>query len=172
MANLIRKWFLVRSAIHLLIKILEREGKAPVSDLKSRAPRKSQLMKNVLLYDSDCPLCTFQSRFLSWLDWFGVVEMVPLKDERSSTLAPHITREDLLEAIHCVTPSGRIHRGARAIRFLGMRIPLLVPTGLVLWIPGIIQIAEVVYRFISRHRLVLSRMFGCKGACAILPEKR
>jgi predicted DCC family thiol-disulfide oxidoreductase YuxK len=98
--------------------------------------------------------------------------MVPLKDERSAVLAPGITREDLLEAIHCITPDGQIHRGARAIRYLGLRIPLLVPTGLFLWIPGVIQIAEIVYRFVSKHRLFFSRIFGCKGACAILPERR
>lgn len=128
--------------------------------------------KHILLFDSDCPLCTFQSRLLSWMDWFNVVEMVPLNDARAAAIAPGITREDLLEAIHCITPTGEIHRGARAIRFLGMRIPLLVPTGLFLWIPGVIKIAEIVYAFISKHRLVLSRLFGCKGACAILPEKR
>jgi len=129
-------------------------------------------MKHILLYDSDCPLCTFQSRLLSWLDWFHLVEMVPLKDPRAASLAPHLTREDLLEAIHCVTPDGLIHRGARAIRFLGLRIPLLLPVGLFLWIPGTIQIAEVVYAFVSRNRLFFSRIFGCKGACSILPEKR
>lgn len=128
--------------------------------------------RHILLFDSDCPLCTFQSRLLSWMDWFNVVEMVPLNDERAAAIAPGITREDLLEAIHCITPEGEIHRGARAIRFLGVRIPLLVPTGLFLWIPGVIKIAEIVYAFISKHRLVLSRLFGCKGACAILPEKR
>jgi predicted DCC family thiol-disulfide oxidoreductase YuxK len=106
------------------------------------------------------------------MDWFGVVEMVPLKDARAAEAAPGITREDLLEAIHCVTPEGEIYRGARAIRFLGMRIPLLIPTGLFLWIPGVIRIAEIVYAFVSKHRLFLSKIFGCKGACAILPEKR
>jgi predicted DCC family thiol-disulfide oxidoreductase YuxK len=128
--------------------------------------------KHILLFDSDCPLCTFQSRLLSWMDWFHVVEMVPLKEARATEIAPDITREDLLEAIHCVTPKGDIHRGARAIRFLGMRIPLLIPVGLVLWIPGVIKIAEIVYAWVSRNRLFLSRIFGCKGACAILPEKR
>jgi predicted DCC family thiol-disulfide oxidoreductase YuxK len=128
--------------------------------------------RHILLFDSDCPLCTFQSRLLSWMDWFNVVEMVPLNDARAAAIAPGITREDLLEAIHCITPTGEIHRGARAIRFLGMRIPLLVPTGLFLWIPGVIKIAEIVYAFISKHRLVLSRLFGCRGACSILPEKR
>ena len=128
--------------------------------------------KHILLFDSDCPLCTFQSRLLSWMDWFHVVEMVPLKEARATEIAPDITREDLLEAIHCITPEGEIHRGARAIRFLGMRIPLLIPVGLFLWIPGVIKIAEIVYAWVSRNRLFLSRIFGCKGACAILPEKR
>lgn len=128
--------------------------------------------KHILLYDSDCPLCTFQSRLLSWMDWFDVVEMVPLKDPRAAAVAPDITREDLLEAIHCITPAGKIHRGARAFRFLGLRIPVLLPVGLFLWIPGVIRIAEMIYAYVSKHRLFLSRIFGCKGACAILPEKR
>ena len=128
--------------------------------------------KHILLYDSDCPLCTFQSRLLSWMDWFDVVEMVPLKDPRAAAVAPDITREDLLEAIPCITPAGKIHRGARAFRFLGLRIPVLLPVGLFLWIPGVIRIAEMIYAYVSKHRLFLSRIFGCKGACAILPEKR
>lgn len=128
--------------------------------------------KHVLLFDSDCPLCTFQSRSLAWMDWLSKVEMIPLKDPRSAEIAPDITREDLQEAIHCITPENEIHRGARAIRFLAMRIPLLVPVGLFLWIPGVIWIAEKVYAFVSKHRLFFSKIFGCKGACAIMPEKK
>lgn len=127
--------------------------------------------KHVLLFDSDCPMCTFQSRTLGWLDWFNCVEMIPLKDPRTQKIAPDITREDLLEAIHCITPEGGIHRGARAIRFLGMRVPLLVPVGLFLWLPGVIWIAEKVYAFVSRNRHFFSKILGCKGACAIMPEK-
>ena len=87
-------------------------------------------------------------------------------------IAPQLGREDLLEAIHCVTPEGRVYRGARAIRFVGMRLPLLVPVALVLWIPGVIFLAEIIYRWVSRHRLLFSRVFGCKDACAILPARK
>jgi len=97
---------------------------------------------------------------------------VPLSDARAQEIAPTLTREDLQEAIHCVTPQGRIYRGARAIRFVGMRLPLLIPIALFLWIPGIIYIAEIIYQWISRNRLLLSRVFGCKDACSILPAKR
>ena len=129
------------------------------------------MKKHILLYDGDCPMCTFQSRLISWMDWLNKVSLVPIKDPRATQAAPQITREDLLEAIHCITPEGTVYRGARAFRFLGLRIPLLVPFGLFLWFPGIIWIAEKVYAYIAKHRLAISKLFGCKGACAILPEK-
>lgn len=125
-----------------------------------------------VLYDGDCPMCVFQMKALSWLDWFGVLALIPLSDPRAQEIAPQLTREDLQEAIHCVTPQGRIYRGARAIRFMSLRLPLVVPLALFLWIPGVILIAEIVYRQVSRNRLVLSRIFGCKDACAILPARK
>jgi len=130
------------------------------------------MTQHIILYDGECPMCVFQMKVLSWLDWFGVLALVPLSDVRAQEAAPHLTREDLLEAIHCVTPQGRIYRGARAIRFVGLRLPLLVPVALFLWIPGVILLAEIVYQWVSRNRLVLSRVFGCKDACAILPAKK
>ena len=130
------------------------------------------MTKQTVLYDGECPMCIFQMKVLSWLDWCGVLALVPLSDQRAQELAPRLTREDLLEAIHCVTPEGRIHRGARAIRFVGMRLPLLVPVALLLWIPGVILLAEIIYRWVSRHRQLFSRLFGCKDACAILPARK
>lgn len=127
---------------------------------------------HILLFDGDCPMCTFQMRVLTWLDWFNVVSLVPIADPRAQAVAPTLTREHLLEAVHCVTAEGRIHRGARCIRFVGMRMPLLVPVALVLWIPGVIWVAERIYMWVSRNRHLLSRLFGCKDACAILPARK
>ena len=129
-------------------------------------------MKHTVLYDDECPLCQFQMKVLSWLDWRNALAIVPLSDPQAKAVAPSLTREDLLEAIHCVTPAGRIYRGARAIRFLGMRLPLLIPVALFLWIPGVIFLAEIVYAWVSRNRLLLSRVFGCKGACAVMPVRK
>lgn len=128
--------------------------------------------RHTVLYDRECPLCTFQMKVITWLDWFRVAQLVPIQDPRAAAIAPDLTREDLLEAIHCITPEGRIHRGARAIRFLGMRLPVAVPIAAFLWIPGVIQVAEVVYQWTSRNRHLLSRLFGCKGACALMPERK
>ena len=129
------------------------------------------MTKHNVLYDGECPMCVFQMKVLSWLDWRNALALVPLSDPRAHEIAPQITRGDLLEAIHCVTPEGRVYRGARAIRFVGMRLPLLVPVALVLWIPGVILLAEIAYRWVSRNRHLLGRVFGCKDACAIMPKR-
>ena len=127
---------------------------------------------HIVLYDDECPLCTFQMKLLTWLDWCNVVTLLPLSDAQAVRVAPQLTREALLEAIHCVTPEGRVYRGARCLRFVGLRMPLLVPMALVLWVPGVIWIAEIIYQWVSRRRHLLSRIFGCKGACSILPRRR
>ena len=127
---------------------------------------------HIVLYDGDCSLCTFQMRVITWLDWFHAVSLLPIADPRAAALAPQLTRHDLLEAIHCLTRDGKIHRGARCLRFIGLRMPLAFPFALFLWIPGVIYLAEIGYRWISRNRHLLSRVFGCKEACAIMPARR
>lgn len=126
---------------------------------------------HTVLYDDGCPLCTFQMKLLSWLDWGNRLSLRPISDPRVGELAPSLTREALHEAIHCVTPEGRIYRGARCIRFLGMRLPLLIPVALLLWLPGVIWVAEAIYRWVSRNRHLLSRLFGCREACALMPTR-
>ncbi len=126
---------------------------------------------NIVLYDDQCPMCTFQMRLLTWLDWFNAATLLPMSDPRAKEVAPGLTPEDMSAAMHCVTPDGRIYRGARCVRYLGMRMPLLVPLALVLWFPGVIRVAEKVYAWVSRNRYVLSRVFGCKEACAVLPQR-
>lgn len=106
------------------------------------------------------------------MDWFHVFRLVPMSAQETSSLAPGLSPEQLSAAIHCITPEGRIHRGARCIRFASLRMPLLLPLGLLLWIPGVIYIAEIVYKWISENRYILSRFFGCKDACNLLPQKK
>ena len=125
-----------------------------------------------VLYDDGCPLCMFQMKLLTWLDWLNVAALIPLSSDRARELAPQLTAEQLRAAMHVVTKDGRIYRGARCIRFLSMRMPLLVPLGLLLWVPGVIWIAEHVYQLIANNRFVLSRVFGCKDACAIMPARK
>src|SRR5436305_5308479 len=96
---------------------------------------------HAVLYDDECPLCTFQMKLLTWLDWRGALRLVPLTGGEAARLAAGLTREQLSEAIHCIADDGRIHRGARCMRFVGMSLPLPVPVALFPWVPGVIQVA-------------------------------
>ena len=126
---------------------------------------------DTILFDDHCPLCTFQMKVLGWLDWFKCVRLLPISDPRAGELAPSLTRAELLEAIHCITPEGKIFRGARALRRVGLWMPLAVPGALILWLPGVIIVAEYAYQLVSRNRHRLSRLFGCRDACAMLPAR-
>ncbi len=130
------------------------------------------MKQHLVLYDDECPLCTFQMKVLTWLDWLNVAALVPLSSERAREVAPQLDRETLLAAMHVVTTDGRIYRGARCIRFLSLRMPLLFPLALFLWVPGVIWIAEQVYQLVANNRHMLSRVFGCKDACAIMPKRQ
>ena len=127
--------------------------------------------KHRLIYDDECAMCTFQMRMLTWLDWFNVAQLIPASDPQSLKIAPDLTHEKLMEEIHCVKTDEAVLRGARALRFLGMRMPLLIPFSLFMWVPGVIWVAEKVYALISRNRYILSRFFGCKDACSIMPQR-
>ncbi|MEY2599992.1 MAG: hypothetical protein RLZZ142_2251 [Verrucomicrobiota bacterium] len=147
------------------LREMPRNGFSPLP--MAQAKRAS----TTVLFDDQCPLCTFQTRLLSWLDWRNQLALIPLSSPVASQIAPSLSREALLEAIHCVTPHGRLFRGARALRYVGARLPVLWPMALFLWIPGVIWVAELVYQWISRNRHLLSRVFGCKDACALVPKR-
>src|SRR5206468_7098594 len=48
-----------------------------------------------VLYDDQCPMCTFQMRVVTWLDWFNVTTLVPMSDPRAKAVAPSLSPEDL-----------------------------------------------------------------------------
>ena len=127
--------------------------------------------KTHLLYDDTCPMCTFQMKVITWLDWFNRIHLVPVSSPEARTIASDLTPEQLMAAIHSLAPDGRIQRGARALRFVGLRLPPMMPLAALLWFPGVIWIAERVYTWISRRRHVISKLFGCKEACRLMPVR-
>ncbi len=127
---------------------------------------------DLLLYDDACPMCTFQSRLITWLDWFDTVRLTPLSSATPPAAVRSVELERLREAVHCIDADGRVWRGARALRRVGLRMPLMAPFAALLYVPGITQIAERTYMLVSRNRHVLSKLFGCKQACSVLPGRR
>ena len=124
-------------------------------------------LRHFIFFDSDCPFCQLQINLLVKLDWLNKVEFVPLQDFKKTATGVNIDETDLNQAIHCITPQKKIFVGAKAIRFIGMRMPLLFPLSILLWVPGMMFIAEKIYQYISTNRYFLSRFIGCKEVCSV-----
>jgi len=125
--------------------------------------------RHVVLYDDACPLCRSQVRLLCRLDWFDRLRFVPLSASAGVAHAAGLTTDVMLEAMHLVAVDGTVLRGARAFRFAALRLPLLAPLALGLWIPGALWVAERVYAWISRNRYRLNGKRDCGEACSSGP---
>lgn len=86
-------------------------------------PKKTHIM----LYDDQCHFCILAMKIITWLDWFNRMSLLPISNPKAARLATGVHLDDLMTAIHCVTADGRILRGARALRFTGMRMVLTFP---------------------------------------------
>jgi predicted DCC family thiol-disulfide oxidoreductase YuxK len=117
------------------------------------------------LYDADCAFCSAQMRRLKRLDWRRRLELVPMAEAGTLCDRAGIERVALAGAIHGVGENGRVTRAARCLREMALRIPLLVPVGLVLFLPGALRLAEWLYRRVAARRHELSGWACAGGAC-------
>lgn len=125
---------------------------------------------DVVLYDDQCPMCSAQMRFLKRRDGRGKFRFVGRTELEAAEIAksaPEVTPEALQTAMHVVAGDGRVFAGPRAVRRIAGQLPLLWPLWLLLWIPGALWVAGILYRFVARRRLVISKLFGCTHACSI-----
>lgn len=121
--------------------------------------------RHTIIYDGGCGLCAHSMRRLQAWDWLALFRFVPKHDIRAIEFQSRIPPQALETAIHCVTVGGRILKAGRALRFIFLRIPLLCSAGLLMWIPGVLQMSEKLYDRVSRNRTRFS--------CALkLPAER
>jgi predicted DCC family thiol-disulfide oxidoreductase YuxK len=119
-----------------------------------------------ILFDGDCAFCRKSVAVLQKLDWLGRFAYINVRDTAQPLLhqAP-VVGAPLLEQMHVLTPAGRLYGGYRSIRWLAWRVPLLWPLAPFLYLPGITQLGDYVYRWVARHRF---QLVPCQhGACQI-----
>jgi predicted DCC family thiol-disulfide oxidoreductase YuxK len=121
----------------------------------------------VLLYDGDCGVCTRLAGFVvRRLRPGGAVSAYQDADLPSYGL----TAEQCDAALQYVDASGRSHAAQNAVaRLLLASVPWWRPLGAPLLLPGVNQLAGLVYRWVARNR---SRLPGGTPACALPADQR
>jgi predicted DCC family thiol-disulfide oxidoreductase YuxK len=95
-------------------------------------------------------------RLLRRLDWFVCFSPVPVTQSFDPSLPEALRGKDLQAALHVLTADGRVYSGAEAFRFMGLRLPLVTLPALALFLPGMLPLAAMIYRWVSSHRHPIS----------------
>jgi acetyl esterase len=106
----------------------------------------------VLVYDGQCRFCERCVGLVRRWDLAGRVGTVPFQDAAAWEGTPGLSRDALEQAMHLVSPAGRVFAGAAAASPLLKLLPggwiLAAPLAL----PGAGRIAAAAYRWVARHR--------------------
>jgi len=119
------------------------------------------LRPHVILFDGHCRFCIASAARLERLARAGTIEALSFHDDGVLERFPGVSHEACMEALHLVTPDGRVFRGAEAIvRTLRTR-RLLGALALVYYVPGIHWLTDLTYDVVAENRY---RLFGRSGS--------
>jgi predicted DCC family thiol-disulfide oxidoreductase YuxK len=128
------------------------------------------MQRHLVIFDGQCPFCCRTVRWLQRLDWLRCLHCVPAHEAETEARRREVTMPQLMAAMHCFSAQGRIYRGAHALRFVGLRLPLLCLPALLLYLPGVLRVAEHIYRAVAARRYRLAR---CpQSHCPAAPQPR
>jgi predicted DCC family thiol-disulfide oxidoreductase YuxK len=107
-----------------------------------------------MLFDGGCGLCKGVASVAVHLDLFNRIEPMDVVHDwpRIAERFPFLSREKCLEDMHVVKPDGSVVTRFEAYRHLAWQMPatwLIVP---LLYVPGVPQIGDRIYRYVAVHR--------------------
>jgi predicted DCC family thiol-disulfide oxidoreductase YuxK len=124
-----------------------------------------------VLYDGGCGFCTRQARLAARLAGVGRTCLV-------STAAPGVreqyglTADGVRRQLYVRDGAGRLWGGAGAVARLVRAVPVVGVVGWLYVVPGLRQVADALYGWVSAHRQEISRRLGwdASGAGAVCED--
>jgi predicted DCC family thiol-disulfide oxidoreductase YuxK len=122
-----------------------------------------------LLFDSDCPMCRREVRWLQRRDRNGRLQAVDIAAPGFDAGRFGLSQEEVMAELCGVLPDGRVTRGMESMRRAWAAVGLgwvMAPT---VW-PLLRLLFDLGYKVFARYRVPLGRLFGrrCEdGRCAV-----
>jgi predicted DCC family thiol-disulfide oxidoreductase YuxK len=115
---------------------------------------------HVVLYDGSCRFCLMAAKKLAALACPGSVQMTNFQAPGALDRFPGVSHVACMQAMHLVTPDGRLYRGAEAaVRALATRrFPGWF--AYLYYLPGLKQVLDHTYAFLAARRY---RLMGRAG---------
>lgn len=129
----------------------------------------------VVLYDGHCKICSAGMENLKRLARKDALDAVSFQEPDALKPFPGITYEACMDAMHLVTPDGRIYRGVEAIVH-ALATRSFGKLAYVYYVPILRQLADAGYGLVARYRYKIAgkavERGECDGACAIHFKKK
>ena len=119
----------------------------------------------VVLYDGHCKFCAVQMGNLVALARSGSVEAVDFQQPGALKRFPGLSHEACMEAMHLVTPDGRVYRGFEAAVQAVATRPVLGLLARVYYLPGIRQLCDRLYALVAAHRYRIMGRLAATSDC-------
>ena len=126
----------------------------------------------VVLYDGHCRFCKAQMQNLLRLGRRSALTPVSFQDEGALERYGGLTLEGCMEAMHLVTPDGRVFVGMEAAVRAVVTRPILGAFAWLYYLPGLRHIMDAAYSWIAKRRTTIAERAitrdGCEGGtCAV-----
>ena len=112
-------------------------------------------VRDIILFDGQCPLCVRSMRLLLLFDWLGRFICLDFRQEQVSKVIKCVSAEQLEEQMVLITSLGDIRFGFEAWRYIVRRLPLFFVPAHLLYLPVVPSLGDKLYRMVARSRLGL-----------------
>ncbi|MGZ4132025.1 MAG: thiol-disulfide oxidoreductase DCC family protein [Actinomycetota bacterium] len=122
----------------------------------------------VVLYDEDCGFCRWSTDHLRAWDRRHALRFAPIQSAKGQGLLAAIPQEARLDAMHAVTPDGRVWSAGAAVPVILRALPAGSPAAVVT--EHVPSLTERAYRTVAARRTRLGALLG-RDACAVEPSR-
>jgi predicted DCC family thiol-disulfide oxidoreductase YuxK len=123
--------------------------------------------KNVVLFDGKCAFCQKQIQRLLRMARKGALEPVDFQTPGALDAYPAVTYDACMEAMHLVTPDGKIYRGFEAAVHAVATRPVIGKLAYIYYLPGLRWLCDRFYAWLAARRYRLAAAQCTNGTCAL-----
>ena len=115
-----------------------------------------------MLFDGHCRFCTGSAKTLARIIGPGHVKTSSFQDDGVLDSYPGIAHAEAMKRLYVVAPDGRFYGGAAAVARLVRTFRLIGWLAYLYYVPGIKQLADVLYALVAKYRY---KLFGKTEQC-------
>lgn len=118
----------------------------------------------IVLYDGACPVCRREIGFYKRRAGADRIDWRDVSLPETAALPVGLSREQVLQRFHVISPSGKVQSGGTAFAELWTALPAFRALGRLFKLPVMSGLIEVAYRFFLQVRASIKALNKCASS--------